>query len=92
MDYSEARRLEDREDIKKLKAKFDELYGKYLEVLTVNKILEADLEILKKKIHEFKGYKSQSILITRLTKALNAYHKNKDIRVLINVFDKNLLN
>ena len=91
MELSEVRRLEDRGDIDDLKVKFDSLYGKYLEVLTENKLHQVELEILKKRIQQFRGYKSQAILITRLTKGLNAYHKNKDLKALLEVLDKNLL-
>lgn len=91
MDQNETERLEIRKDLSALEAKFDDLYGKYLEVLKDNRLMSAEQEILRRRVQELSGYKSQAHRLNRLTKVLHNYHQTQNVKALIDALDKELL-
>lgn len=86
------------ESFERLSERFDDLYGQHLKILREHTDLSGRYELqkqeigmLKRRIEELQGYRSQQLKLARLTKALSAYHKNLKVEMLLKVLDNELI-
>lgn len=87
------------ESFERLSERFDDLYGQHLKILREHtdligrhELQKQEIGMLKRRIEELQGYRSQQLRLARITKALTAYHKSMKVDPLLKVLDNELIN